>query len=167
MRANTGTVSVQCLGGYVAGLTPVVGVACKLPLSLFPQHPPFCPLPFLPLSSPPFPILPSDLSGRCTSPLLRPPHAYALHTPHLSAGVVVRSFFTVCCAGKFECKCASQVCPFDASPSQIPRVGAPVGWSVAGWCYEITITTHHKQGPDRPHIVKGLPALQAQTNTPH
>ena len=44
VRANTGTVSVQCLGGYVAGLTPVDGVACKLLLSLFPQHPPFLPI---------------------------------------------------------------------------------------------------------------------------
>ena len=129
---------------------PVDSDTCRPPLSTSPHHPPFFPLPFSPLFSPPLPSAVGP-NGCCTSPFFRPPHVYTAHTPHLSVGVVVRSLFTVCCAGKFMCKCASvqvckfvsmmlsleslmrwqvcvqvccasvQVCPYDAFPSQIPE----------------------------------------------
>ena len=131
MRANVGTVSVQCLGGYVAESTTVVRVACKPPPPLYPTTPPFLPIAVSPTVPTAPPQMPPGLSGRCTSPLFRPPHVYAFHTPHLSVGVVVRSILQFVALASL-CKCASvQVCPFDASPSHIPRVGAPVGWSVA------------------------------------
>ena len=46
----------------------------------------------------------------------------------------------VCALVRYSCwrkgfVASVQLCLFVASPSQIPHVGAPVGWFVAGWCY--------------------------------
>ena len=134
MRADIGTDTVPGVGSYVA----VLARWMEAHAHCFPLSPHYTLSARCRLLR--CPHRPSPLPYCCTSPFFRPPHVCSAYSPFLYSVAVWSRFLQFGALASLR-KCASvQVCPFDALPSQIPLVGAPVGWSVAGWCYEFTFT---------------------------
>ena len=131
VRANVGTDSSQGVGDYVAKLLdPWTVTHADRPFPLPHTTPLFSRCRFLRCFHRPPPLLLARMAAVLLHSFV--PRMCTLPTRHICQLVWWCGRFLQSDALASLCKCASvQVCPFDASPSQIPLVGAPVGRSVA------------------------------------